>query len=183
MAKALVLHAFADRANEVIAESIDLFYALHEREHSANVRKHMDAILAVKPHAFECDNNFNVNLTGNRFSVGSRRISDYWRAEASSRPVLHGVDMYPGIGISADDALHDRLLAFFDSEAQLKADAQKAHGEALATLSQFRTVKSLRDSWPEVLSVVENLLPEDNLLLPVVQVKHLNDRFGLPATV
>ena len=181
MAKALVMHAYDDRAQTLMTESAALFDLVYVRHHHSTILKHMTVIAAKHPKAFEQDDSANINLSGRRFSVGNRRIGEYWRAETKARPVLQDFDPYPGIGIVEGDDLFDRLSAFVDADKELTAEVRAAYTEALGTLGQFSTVKALRTKWPEVISVVEDLLPEDNRLLPVVEVKHLNNRFKLPA--
>lgn len=181
MAKAIVMHAYDEQAQALVRESIDLFGALHLREHSVTVVKHMNAILREKPGAFEKKCGVGVNLAGRRFNVGQRSIATYWRAEADLRPCTDDFGTYPGVPLLQGDDLFDRVSAFADAEKQLTDEVKRAYDEALGSLSQFSTVKSLRTNWPEVISVVEDLLPEDNRLLPVVELKHLNERFKLPA--
>jgi len=181
MAKAIVMHAYGEQAEALVCESIDLFGVLHSREHNPTVLKHMNAILREKPGAFEKKCGVGVNLNGRRFNVGQRPIAVYWRSESDMKPCLDDFGVYPGVSVLEGDDLFDRLSAFADAEKALTDEVKGAYEEALGSLGQFSTVKVLRTNWPEVLSVVEHLLPEDNRLLPVVEVKHLNDRFKLPA--
>lgn len=181
MAKAIVMHTYGEQAEALMRESIDLFGVLHSSEHNPTILKHMNAILREKPGAFEKKCGVGVNLKGRRFTVGQRPIAVYWRAESDVKPCIDDFGTYPGVSVSEGDDLFDRLSAFADAEKDLTDQVKGAYEEALGSLVQFSTVKALRTDWPEVLSVVEHLLPEDNRLLPVVEVKHLNDRFKLPA--
>lgn len=181
MAKAIVMHAYSEQAEALVRESINLFGTLHSREHNQTILKHMNAILREKPGAFEKKCGVGINLSGRRFNVGQRPIAVYWRAESDMKPCLDDFGAYPGVPVSQGDDLFDRCAAFADAEKTLADEVKGAYEEALGSLGQFSTVKALRTNWPEVLSVVEQLLPEDNRLLPVVEVKHLNDRFKLPA--
>lgn len=181
MAKAIVMHTYNDQAEALIAESIALFEVAHARHHHPSILKHMVAIAAKHPKGFQSDNNADVNLSGRRFRVGARQIAQYWTASTEARPALQDFDSYPGFAVVEGDDLFDRMTTFVDAEKELTAEVKRAYEEALGSLSQFSTVKSLRTKWPEVISVVEDLLPEENRLLPVVEVKHLNERFKLPA--
>lgn len=181
MAKAIVIHTYNDQAEALITESIALFEVVYARHHHPSILKHMTVIAAKHPKGFESDSNANVNLSGRRLCVGTRLIAQHWAASTEARLVLRDFNSYPGFAVVEGDDLFDRITAFANAEKELTAEVKRAYKEALGSLSQFSTVKSLRTKWPEVISVVEDLLPEENGLLPVVEVKRLNERFRLPA--
>lgn len=180
MAVALVKHRFADRANELIAQSRQLFHDLYEFHHDAETRKHMSAITKKHAKAFTSSSSITANVGGRKIEVGERSVGGYWRADAERLPLLPDAAGWQGLGIDAETDFGKRLAEFDDAANGLREQAKHAEREALGMLSQFTTGKRLAEGWPEAMPVIGDLIPEDDRTLPSIQVANLNSKFDLP---
>lgn len=185
MAKALVKHRFADRAAGLIVESQRLFHLVYDEHYDASDRKMMAQLRKKDFKRFETTDEITVNAAGQRFDVGREGIGvageAHWMPECEKLPILADLRNYQAcVSFAADHPLTDRLTAFARQREALKVEVHEAFREALGALQQFSTGKRLAEDWPEALPVIGDLIPEDNRTLPVVQVVHLNTKFGLP---
>jgi hypothetical protein len=183
MAAALVKHRFAAEAAELVAESQELFRKVYDHHHSADVQKHMAAIIKSHKAGFDKASRLKANVTGRDVPVGDESIgvgAINWKVEVAARPILEDANRYYGIGVDADSELGKALIAFSDKRQGFRNGIEPARREALGALAQFTTGKKLAEEWPEAMPVIGPLIPEDDRTLPVVQVAHLNSKFDLP---
>jgi hypothetical protein len=80
-----------------------------------------------------------------------------------------------------DAKLAEDILEYMQSRRKMAETIDVAAREVAAAFNAMPTVKKLRDNWPEVIPLVESLLPSPaNRNVPTVPVVLLNAKFGLP---
>jgi hypothetical protein len=80
-----------------------------------------------------------------------------------------------------DAKLAEDMFEYIQSRRKLAETIDVAAREVAAAFNAMPTVKKLRDNWPEVIPLVEALLPSPaNRNVPSVPVVLLNAKFGLP---
>lgn len=181
MAGALAKHRYEAEGTRLVAESQELFRQVYDLHHSATMQKHMAAIIKLDRDAFGKRDKLTANVGGQRIDVGVVYLaSRVWQIEVASRPCIRNAGEYTGIAVDPASDLGKRILKFADDTEALKENVKVAEREALGALQQFTTGKKLAEEWPEAMPVIGDLIPEDDRALPVIQVHHLNGKFGLP---
>jgi hypothetical protein len=178
MARALTKHRFQPRAEELMAESVELFEAVYAERYDPQTRKLMRQLEKRHPRAFGKSDSIYLNANGFRTYVGAETIGGWnsvrWTAEIDVRPFLHDDEDTPSPPLAsriADHALATQKFA---------ENVAEAYRKALAALSQFHTAKRLAEEWPEAMPVIQHLIGVEDRSVPVVQLATINDEFGLP---
>lgn len=193
MARAIVKHAYAKKAEALVERHTALFDRVYDFAYSGEVRKAMDVLVKAEPDALPKQVYLTVNVGGLSIDIGAAftftpaRIGTLASAKnPRSHYVLACHQRYncrisiPD-GDQKDPKLHEDIRQYADDFSALTNECSRAYSEAKAALDSFSTTKRLREGWPEVLPVIEHLLPsEERAGLPAVQVDKLNDKFGLP---
>lgn len=181
MAEALVRHRYDARAKELTDESAAIFIAAYEHHYDEKTREHMRDLQRKHKNAFDKRSAVDVNANGPSFTVGNQQIGRRGRSGNQDLPFLRDMQGYRS-NISLLDApeLSQRAIEHAQVVEKFEEEVQTAYNEALGTLRQFNSGKQLATDWPEALPIIGALIPQDNRTLPVIQVKELNDRFGLP---
>lgn len=184
MARALVMHKFADRAAELQRESVALFHDALDAAYDGATRKLMAQLQKRHGDAFPAVDEVTVNVRGMEITVGAVRFGDrgcFFTSEAEKRPVFNGHTGWRSPILSLlDGDLAERIANLGEARRKITEDIREAYRKALGTLSQFSTGKKLASEWPEAMPVIGSLIPEDNRQLPVIQLAALNDEFDLP---
>lgn len=192
MARAIVKHAYGKRAEALVAKHTALFDRVYDFNYSGEVRKAMDALLKLEPNALPKRRSLTANV-GMSIEIGTAMmfIPHMCGCLAEEKKVRH-VPVFANHdgwhykvvitdGDKRDPKLHEDIRQYADEYTALKDECERAYAEAFAALSGFSTVKRLREGWPEVLPLIEDMLPSgERAGLPAVQVNKLNDKFGLP---
>ena len=139
----------------------------------------MEAINAAFPGAFQHYDHMNVNAGGYRVSLGARLRNRWVQVEQAERTPVLMVDCWGGSNIT-DAQLSADIRDYAVRREAFGENCQKAYNEAMSVLQTMQTIKKLQEGWPEAIPVIGDLIPMENRTLPVVQVKEINEKFGLP---
>ena len=192
MARAIVKHAYGKQAEALVAKHVALFDRVYAFQYSGKLREAMDALLTLEPDALPKRRGFTVNVgmsidLGTWMSFSPNMCGCLAETKGNRElPYLHCHNgwshrVHIPDGDKRDPNLHQDIRQYADEYTALKAECERAYNEAFAALSSFSTAKRLREGWPEVLPLIEDMLPSgERAGLPAVQVNKLNDKFGLP---
>jgi hypothetical protein len=178
MAKALVMHKFADEGASLVAADAALFDAAYAERYPPAGQKTMQALQKGHPGAFKTETSFNERARGMYVSVGNGSFGNdgcYWRTDRTPRLAFYGDDKFP-----LSDATLDRIVDLALQGKRFSEDVHAAYRKALTALSRFSTGKKLSEEWPEAMPIIGKLIPEDDRTVPVLQTASLNEDFGLP---
>jgi len=179
------MHRFTEEAAALVAESRRLFRVAYEHHYPKAVRGHIDAIRKFSRDAIDTTTNLKVNAGGQKITVGDQQIGNgnygRWIPECEKLPVLHDLQKWQGcVAYGPEDPATAQFQEFARRRKDFGEMVETAYNEAFGTLGQFATGKKLAADWPEAMPVIGHLIPEDNRMLPVVQVSKLNASFKLP---
>jgi len=197
MASAIMKHTYKEKAKALADRQIALFDRVYAYLYSKDERAAMDALLALDKDALPTTNSFKVNvgLTAHINSHAIVRIyvrnqADIYLAtktrEQEHVPVMHKHTRWDSRinipdGDKRDPKLHEDIRAWMTDSDRFRDETSIGYREALAALEGLGTSKKLREGWPEVLPLIESLIPDDvRGGLPAVQVTTLNAKFRLP---
>lgn len=86
------------------------------------------------------------------------------------------------INLGAGDQFGQKIQAHCDARDALNEEISLAIRDVIAVLSKIRTDKQCRTQWPEIIPIVDNLMPEAKVpnQLPATLRMELNGRLQLP---
>lgn len=174
MAKALTRHKLDARAADLLVKNADLFNAVYLERYPVEIQTKM---AKLPDGAFGKTNQFHENIRGmyllvRCISVGSQYCR--WQAKIEPRPVFHKSQWR-----DLSETTQEMIYALAMERETFAEDVKASYRTAHTAFGQFATVKKLSDEWPEVLPVIEHLIPDNSRTVPVLATQSLNSEFGL----
>ena len=156
------------------------------------LREAMDAVTKIEPHAFGALFKLSYRVNGMINSLylepAFRGYGAFERLKYEGGPLplparMADYGFYANLN-EIDEKLAEDAVDLMQDTRKLSETIRVAESEITAAFDTMNTVKKLTTQWPEVLPLVENLLPSPaNRNLPTVPVVSLNAKFGLPPKV
>ncbi len=185
IAVVLLKYRFKPHGEALAARSDALFNEAYELVYDAETRKIMAKLTNLHPNAFPTLDNVCCKANGWNLSVGSVAIGYSkvsFPSQTKKRPYLqNGLRKFD----FSNDPFAEKLTEFAIDCKAFKEAINTAYYELKSALGQINSVKQLRTAWPEVLPLIEHLLPAPGLItyLPAIQFVTLNAAYGLPPVV
>jgi hypothetical protein len=191
---AVVKLAFTEQIQAWQKKDHALMDAIVERAYSKKIRDHMAGIDELVAKEFPDKSAFiqrtqvSVNVGGYQLDVGSSgyygdmcRTYDYGYQQHKVN-VLKFHDGSRLLDLTSDDKLGQKVSAHIEARQALNAEMKKALLDVEAALSTIRTVKQCQQQWPEIMPIIEELMPEAGAKpqLPMTLRMELNMRLKLP---
>lgn len=161
----LVKHAFADQREKLEQRKVELGCRIYNQIYTPEIQQ---AMLALPDNFLPVTDKIEFRERG----------ESCWRSlplgEYKREPIY-------GKAIELPPEMSAEWRELLKEESALKEAVESAECQAAATLTSFRTVKSLLAGWPEVAPFIPDyLLSDENKKLPAVPVTELNQVFKLP---
>jgi hypothetical protein len=192
MASAVVKHRYEAEGQALLAQEQALTIRLHSLLISTKLKEAMAKVIEIEPDAFRPLSHLGVRANGMttvlyldpQFTTRTYEGCVFAvRKKYEGEPLWLTAKAYNTyINVNDVDAkLAEDILEYMQSRRKMADTIDVAAREVSAAFNAMSTVKKLRDNWPEVIPLVEKLLPSPvNRNVPTVPVVLLNAKFGLP---
>jgi hypothetical protein len=192
MVNAVVKHRYEAEGQALLAQEQALTIRLHGFLVPPKLKEAMAKVIEIEPEAFVPLRHFGVRVNGMTTTLHLDPLFTTRTHEGSAFAVRKKYAGDPlwltaktcGTYINVNDVdakLAEDMLEYMQARRKMADTIDVAAREAAAAFNAMPTVKKLRDNWPEVIPLVEALLPSPaNRNVPSVPVVLLNAKFGLP---
>jgi hypothetical protein len=192
MVNAVVKHRYETEGQALLAQEQALTIRLHGFLIPPKLKEAMAKVIEIEPDAFERLRQFGVRANGMstvlhldpQFTTRTHEGSAFATHRKYEGDPLWLTAKTCGTYINVNDVdakLAEDMLEYMQARRKMADTIDVAAREAAAAFNAMTTVKKLRDNWPEVIPLVEKLLPSSvNRNVPTVPVVLLNAKFGLP---
>jgi hypothetical protein len=192
MVRAVLKHKYDAEAKAVMAQDQALLVRLYHFLVPPKVQEAMDKVVELEKGAFHELHSMWVRANGGMTQLSLRPYISFKgteyvpRGEYTGRPLWMPFDIAPNstgtVNINNyDTKLAEDVLEYMQERRMFVNTVEVAAREISSAFDAMNTVKKLRTQWPEVLPLVEELLPTPaNRNLPTVQVADINAKFKLP---
>lgn len=192
MVTAVLNHKYDAEAKAIIAQDQALLVRLYHLLVPAKVQEAMDKVVELEPQAFCELHSMWVRANGAMTQLSLRPYISFKgtgyisHGEYAGRPLWVPFNRTRSnvntVNVNDFDAkLAEDVLEYMQERRMFVNTVEVAAREVATAFDAMNTAKKLREQWPEVLPLVEKLLPSPaNRNLPTVPVVGLNAKFGLP---
>lgn len=192
MVNAVVKHRYETEGQALLAQEQALTIRLHGFLVPPKLKEAMAKVIEIEPCAFAPLRTLGVRVNGMTTAL---HLDPYFNTRTHEGCVFNVRKKYAGdplwmtakdynvyINVNDVDAkLAEDMFEYIQSRRKMAETIDVAAREVAAAFNAMPTVKKLRDNWPEVIPLVEALLPSPaNRNVPSVPVVLLNAKFGLP---
>lgn len=195
--KAVLAHAFTDRAMALLAEEAAIQKAIIDRIYPAEIQQKMRELIEfsapVQP--FETYGHLTIAVMGKRLAIGSvrehfdpkstriqleslldmvrfytKRPEDEEWPRSKTIPVLarHHSSWNELLSVDDNDELGKRAEAYWEERELLAADATQKRAQIMGILAHIKNDVQLKAKWPEIMPIAEKFLVEEEA--PKVQL-------------
>jgi hypothetical protein len=192
MVNAVVKHRYEAEGLALLAQEQALTIRLHDFLIPAKLKEAMAKVIEIEPDAFRPLSYLGVRVNGMTtilhldplFTTRTQGANAFAvHKEYKGEPLwltAKAYNTYTNVN-DVDAKLAEDILEYMQSRRKMVDTIDVAAREVAAAFNAMPTVKKLRDNWPEVIPLVESLLPSPaNRNVPSVPVVLLNAKFGLP---
>jgi len=179
MARKLVAFRYKEEAKAILYKGRDLFERTYAHLHPAELLAAIEVVKKHSPGSVSLNTQLDVNAGGYQVTVSNSFYSRWVSVEqtkAEDKQTLRYASRYN----VTDEKLIQEIKDHSDKKFAFEEGCRTAYHEALSVLNTMTTGKKLAEAWPEAMEVIGDLIPEGERTLPVVQVKEINTKFGLP---
>jgi hypothetical protein len=192
MVAAVLKHKYDAEAKAIMAQDQALLVRLYHLLVPAKVQEAMGTVVELEPEAFHELHSMWVRANGGMTQLSLRPYISFKGTEYISRGEYAGRPLWVPFNRARsntntvnindyDTKLAEDVLEYMQERRVFVYTVEVAAREVSTAFDAMNTVKKLRTQWPEVLPLVEKLLPSPaNRNLPTVQIADFNAKFGLP---